>query len=133
MDEDGLYTANPKTESIAELIKEISFNDLTKFSTTANTYADVTKGMEGKIETIRQIAEKGIDTYLINGNFDNRLYLESLSLIFMYVNAIDLLRITSKYRYRTLDSQVKEINSFFIFLSCKEGTWKGKIGVYTYL
>ena len=49
MDEDGLYSANPKTESSAELIKEISFNDLTKFTTTANTYADVTKGMEGKI------------------------------------------------------------------------------------
>jgi isopentenyl phosphate kinase len=74
MDEDGLYTTNPKTDPDAELIKKISFKELSNFSTTANTYADVTKGMEGKIETIRYIAKQGIDTYLINGNFDNRLY-----------------------------------------------------------
>lgn len=74
MDEDGLYTTNPKTDPNAELIKQITIQELNGLSTTANTYADVTKGMQGKIETIRRIAEQGIDIYLINGNLDNRLY-----------------------------------------------------------
>ena len=79
MDEDGLYTANPKIDPDAKLIQKISVKELSNFSTTANTYADVTKGMEGKIETIRRITTQGIDTYLINGNFDNRLYHTLLS------------------------------------------------------
>jgi isopentenyl phosphate kinase len=74
MDEDGLYTSNPKIDPTAKFIDQITPSEITSFSTTANTYADVTKGMEGKIETIRHIAEHDIDTYLINGNFDNRLY-----------------------------------------------------------
>ena len=39
-----------------------------------NTYADVTKGMEGKLLTIKQIARGGVDTILLNGNVKNRLY-----------------------------------------------------------
>ena len=74
MDEDGLYTSNPKTDPNAKFIDQITPAELTDFSTTANTYADVTKGMEGKIKTIRHIAEHNIDTYLINGNLNNRLY-----------------------------------------------------------
>jgi isopentenyl phosphate kinase len=74
MDENGLYTSNPKTDPNAELIKQITIKELSDFTTTANTYADVTKGMEGKIDTIRHIGQAGIDTYLLNGNFDNRLY-----------------------------------------------------------
>jgi isopentenyl phosphate kinase len=73
-DEDGLYTTNPKTDPNAKFIDRITPTELIDFSTTGNNYADVTKGMGGKIETIRCIAEHDIDTYLINGNLNNRLY-----------------------------------------------------------
>lgn len=74
IDEDGLYTANPKTDKNAEFIDSTSFKELDKFTTTADKHADVTKGMEGKIDTIKNIARKGIDTVLLNGNKHNRLY-----------------------------------------------------------
>lgn len=74
LDEDGLYTSNPKIDKNAEFIQNVTVKELEKFTTRANTYADVTKGMQGKIETIKTIAKAGTDTYLFNGNKDNRLY-----------------------------------------------------------
>ncbi len=73
IDEDGLYTANPKTNPAAELITAASSADLDTYTTSDNTYADVTKGMKGKIDTIKNIATMGIDTILLNGNKKNRL------------------------------------------------------------
>jgi isopentenyl phosphate kinase len=74
LDEDGLYTANPKTDKNATFIEKATVKDLEKLSTRVNTHADVTKGMEGKLHTIRQIARGGVDTILLNGNIHNRLY-----------------------------------------------------------
>ena len=74
LDEDGLYTSNPKENKNAELIKKIKLDGLNKLSTPLNNHADVTKGMEGKIYMIQKIAKLGIDTILLNGNKPERLY-----------------------------------------------------------
>ena len=74
LDEDGLYTSNPKIDKNAEFIEKSTIDELENLTTSSNRYADVTKGMEGKIETIKNIANLGIDIVLLNGNIDNRLY-----------------------------------------------------------
>ena len=74
VDEDGLYTSNPKIYKKAELIESTSLKELEKLSTTLDKHADVTGGMGGKIETIKNISKNGIDTVLLNGNKPDRLY-----------------------------------------------------------
>jgi len=74
MDEDGLYTANPKTDPDARFIETTSLKELRTLATTSNKHADVTRGMEGKLQSIQRIARVGIDTVLVNGNVHNRLY-----------------------------------------------------------
>lgn len=74
LDEDGLYSANPKTDDNAVFIEKATTKDLERFSTRIDSHADVTEGMKGKLHTIRQIASQGIDTILVNGNIHNRLY-----------------------------------------------------------
>jgi isopentenyl phosphate kinase len=74
LDEDGLYSANPKSDPKATFIETATLSDLEKLTTRSDPHADVTKGMEGKIETIKKIAQGGVDTILLNGNIDNRLY-----------------------------------------------------------
>jgi len=74
IDEDGLYTSNPKLDKNAEFIKKSNIAELETLTTNPNTHDDVTKGMEGKIETIKNIVNLGIDTVLLNGNINNRLY-----------------------------------------------------------
>ena len=74
IDEDGLYTSNPKLNKNAELISSTTPRELEKLTTSADVHADVTRGMEGKIDAIKTIAKLGIDTVLLNGNKPNRLY-----------------------------------------------------------
>ena len=74
IDEDGLYTSNPKIDKNAKLIESMTVEQLEKLKTSLDSHADVTGGMEGKIETIKNIAKLGIDTILLNGNKPNRLY-----------------------------------------------------------
>lgn len=74
IDEDGLYTSNPKINKNAEFISSTSVKELESLTTTADKHADVTKGMKGKIDTIKNITQHGIDTVLLNGNKLNRLY-----------------------------------------------------------
>ena len=74
MDEDGLYTSNPKQNPKATLIDSMNSNDLEALSATLDSHADVTGGMGGKIDTIKHIADLGVDTVLLNGNKPNRLY-----------------------------------------------------------
>jgi len=74
IDEDGLYTSNPKIDKKAKLIESIHRKELEKLSTTLDKHADVTGGMSGKIKMIREISEKGIDVVLLNGNKPDRLY-----------------------------------------------------------
>ena len=74
IDEDGLYTANPKLNKNAKFISSTTIKELEKLVTTKDKHADVTKGMQGKIDTIKNIARLGIDTILLNGNKPDRLY-----------------------------------------------------------
>jgi len=74
LDEDGLYSSNPKTTKNATFFEKTTIPELETFTTSLNTHADVTEGMKGKIHTIKQIAKSGTDTILLNGNIHNRLY-----------------------------------------------------------
>jgi isopentenyl phosphate kinase len=74
IDEDGLYNANPKIDKYAKLVKSGTRADLEKLTTSKDSHADVTGGMSGKIETIKNISKKGVDTVLLNGNKPDRLY-----------------------------------------------------------
>ena len=74
IDEDGLYSANPKIDRNAELIRSARSDELEDFTMSSDEHADVTRGMKGKIEVIKNIAGLGIDTILVNGNKQGRLY-----------------------------------------------------------
>lgn len=74
LDEDGLYTSNPKINPNAKLIKKATIDELKKFTTSLDTHDDVTGGMQGKLEIIKNISQMGIDTVLVNGNKPDRLY-----------------------------------------------------------
>ncbi|MEM0492990.1 MAG: isopentenyl phosphate kinase [Candidatus Thermoplasmatota archaeon] len=74
IDEDGLYTSNPKDDPNASFIESITINELKHLTVSDNRYADVTEGMRGKINTIQSIARSGVDTILVNGNQPQRLY-----------------------------------------------------------
>jgi isopentenyl phosphate kinase len=73
-DEDGLYSTNPKDDKNATFIEQTTVKDLDKLTIQLNVHADVTQGMKGKLYTIKQIARVGVDTVLLNGNINNRLY-----------------------------------------------------------
>ncbi len=74
IDEDGLYTANPKLDKKATLVTSLTTQELATLSASADVHADVTKGMEGKLSVIKTIANQGIDTLLVNGNKPERVY-----------------------------------------------------------
>jgi isopentenyl phosphate kinase len=74
IDEDGLFTSNPKKDKNAELIGSATKDQLSDYVTSMDKHADVTGGMHGKIETIKKIAEQGIDTIMLNGNKPDRLF-----------------------------------------------------------
>ena len=74
LDEDGLYTANPKLDDQAAFIESINANGLDELETTIDKHPDVTEGMAGKIQTIKKLAQLQVDTILINGNHPERLY-----------------------------------------------------------
>ena len=74
IDEDGLYTSNPKIDKKAKLIVKTTFKKLEELSTILDKHADVTGGMSGKINTIKSISKLGIETVLLNGNKPERLY-----------------------------------------------------------
>ena len=74
LDEDGLYTANPKLDDQAAFIESITADELDELETTIDHHPDVTEGMAGKIQTIKKLAQLQVDTSLINGNHPERLY-----------------------------------------------------------
>ncbi len=49
IDEDGIFTANPKIDKNAKLIQKTTIKELEKLTTSADNHADVTGGMAGKI------------------------------------------------------------------------------------
>ncbi|HDM66810.1 MAG TPA: isopentenyl phosphate kinase family protein [Thermoplasmatales archaeon] len=74
IDEDGLYTSNPKIHRDAEFIEEITPDELLSLETSLDDHPDVTSGMKGKIKSIIGISKLSIDTILVNGNKPERLY-----------------------------------------------------------
>lgn len=74
IDEDGIFTSNPKVDKNAELIELATVDQLNGYTVSKDKHADVTGGMQGKIDTIRCIAKLGIDTILLNGNKPDRLF-----------------------------------------------------------
>jgi len=74
IDEEGLYTSNPKTDKNAEFIEETTINNLEELTISMDDHADVTRGMKGKIDSIKNIANHGIDTVILNGNKPDRLF-----------------------------------------------------------
>jgi isopentenyl phosphate kinase len=73
LDEDGLYTSNPKIDKEARFIDMLEAKDLDTLMTTIDDHPDVTQGMAGKIQTIRSLAHLGINTILVNGNIPDRI------------------------------------------------------------
>ncbi|WP_303235404.1 isopentenyl phosphate kinase [Methanosphaera cuniculi] len=64
-DVDGIYTDNPKTNPEAKLIDEVTQD--TQLNTTSNeNMADVTGGMNGKIQELLKLAENNIQSQIIN-------------------------------------------------------------------
>jgi isopentenyl phosphate kinase len=74
IDENGIYTANPKIDKKAKLIQKTTIKELDVATISADNHADVTGGMAGKIFTIKKITKNGIETILVNGNKIDRLY-----------------------------------------------------------
>lgn len=72
-DVDGLYTANPILEHNAKLIRELNPESFMNACTTQNVNPDVTGGIYLKGKIALSLAEQGINTYIINGNFPGRL------------------------------------------------------------
>jgi isopentenyl phosphate kinase len=74
MDEDGLYTSNPKINKDSKFIESTTIEKLEKLTTSIDAHDDVTGGMGGKIDTVKNISQLGIDTVLLNGNKKDILY-----------------------------------------------------------
>jgi isopentenyl phosphate kinase len=74
IDEDGIFSANPKIDKKAKLIQKTTIKELKTLTISADAHADVTGGMAGKIKIIKKIAKSGIETILVNGNKPDRLY-----------------------------------------------------------
>ncbi|UCF50361.1 MAG: isopentenyl phosphate kinase family protein [Thermoplasmatales archaeon] len=74
IDEDGIYTSNPKQDINAELIESTTIDQIDEYITSRDKHTDVTGGMQGKISTIKKIAKLGTDTILLNGNKPDRLF-----------------------------------------------------------
>ena len=71
-DVDGLYTADPKKDPNAKLIKEVDRSMLDDIDSEL-TVADVTGGIRGKIEEMLQICGEGGKCVLLNGTVPGRL------------------------------------------------------------
>ena len=72
IDEDGIYSGDPKKSREVKLLRSVSKDDLMKISTDISV-TDVTGGMRGKLWSIAEIADQGIEVLVINGNKRNRL------------------------------------------------------------
>jgi isopentenyl phosphate kinase len=68
VDVDGLYTADPKSDSSVKLIPRITVKELRKFQNRAGRarVTDVTGGMHGKIIELIPAIEHGVRTVIVN-------------------------------------------------------------------
>jgi isopentenyl phosphate kinase len=75
-DVDGLYTADPKTDSSAQLIDHLTLEELKslKHKIEGSKATDVTGGMLGKIHEIKLAIECDIETVIVNATKPLRVY-----------------------------------------------------------
>lgn len=74
-DVDGLYTKNPTKNLDAKLLKSIDYHELDEMIEKAGQSAgiDVTGGMQGKLQQIKEITSLGCDVYFVNITQKGRL------------------------------------------------------------
>jgi isopentenyl phosphate kinase len=75
-DVDGLYTADPKTDSSAQLIEHVTLEELKslKHQIEGSKTTDVTGGMLGKMVEVTLAIEHGIETVIVNATKSGRVY-----------------------------------------------------------
>jgi isopentenyl phosphate kinase len=76
VDVDGLYTADPKTDSSARLIRQATLRELKNLEhkIEGSKVTDVTGGMLGKMFELTPAIEHGIQTIIVNATKPNRVY-----------------------------------------------------------
>jgi isopentenyl phosphate kinase len=76
VDVNGLYTADPKTDSSARLIQHITLEELKNMQHKIEgaSVTDVTGGMLGKVLELTPAVERGIRTIIVNAAKPNRIY-----------------------------------------------------------
>jgi isopentenyl phosphate kinase len=76
VDVDGLCTGDPKTDSGARLIRNVTLEELKKLEhrIEGSKATDVTGGMLGKIFELKPAVEQGIQTIIVNATESNRVY-----------------------------------------------------------
>lgn len=76
VDVDGLYTADPKEETGANLIPELTLEELKELekSLGKSQTVDVTGGMLGKVRELIPVVEKGVSVSIVNATKPNRIY-----------------------------------------------------------
>ena len=76
VDVDGLYTADPKKESSAQLIPRLTLKELKNLQRQVgeSKVADVTGGMFGKIKELAIAVEHGIPVFVVSALKSNRIY-----------------------------------------------------------
>ena len=75
-DVDGLYTADPKTDSSAQLIDHVTLEELKslKHKIEGSKATDVTGGMLGKMREVTFAIEHNIETVIVNATKSGRVY-----------------------------------------------------------
>lgn len=76
VDVDGLYTADPKTDSSARLIRKLTLKKLKQLENNISEAqtVDVTGGMFGKVRELTSAVEHGIPVLIVNAAKQNRIY-----------------------------------------------------------
>lgn len=76
IDEDGLFTADPKEHGRPDLIRKCTLRRLRKLrrQIKGTNACDVTGGMQGKIAELMPAIEEGIPTLIVNGTISRRIY-----------------------------------------------------------
>lgn len=76
IDEDGLFTADPKKHGRPDLIRKCTLGKLRKLQRQikSTNICDVTGGMHGKIAELMPAIEDGIPALIVNGTISRRIY-----------------------------------------------------------
>ena len=76
VDVDGLYTADPKIDGSAKLMRNINLEQLEKLKDKIkkSRFIDVTGGMLGKVNELTRVVERGIPILIVNGLKPNKIY-----------------------------------------------------------